>query len=383
MRLENFLSSKPLYYKKFDPIRIQKAYASIEHSIPKPRIVHLIGTNGKGSTGRYLAEMLLQCGCKVGHYTSPHICSFNERIWMDGKLADDKTLDAAFDALISVLDTQWQESLSYFEFTTLVAMMAFRDCDIVVLEAGLGGEHDGTSVFDNELTLLTPIGLDHAEFLGTTIQEVALTKIRGIQKAVITAKQEPEVMEVLQKEALRTALFWDTVELNEDDTKLVELFSQRETAAYLLRNFSHALAALRYLGFKQNINTTELHTLFGRLTPIGENLIIDVGHNLLAAKEILAYYGNSKVNLVYNTFTDKDYENILDLLKPIINKLFIIPVDDKRALKTETLQTTLEKLEISYETFSQVDTEKKTLVFGSFTVVEAFLKLTGRTDNIV
>ena len=383
MRLENFLSSKPLFYKKFDPTRIEKAYLSIKDSLSKPRIVHLIGTNGKGSTGRYLAQMLLQCDCRVGHYTSPHIRHFNERIWIDGSLAKDDFLDEAFDALMAVLDSQWQKSLSYFEFTTLVAMMAFKDCDIVVLEAGLGGEHDATSVFDNELTLLTPIGLDHADFLGSTIQEVALSKIRGIQKAVITAKQECEVMPLLIKQSAILDFKTHLIELDDKDSELVERFEKTEVASYLVRNFSHALAGLRFLGFDNPIEIKEITTLFGRLTQIDENLTIDVGHNLLAAKEILAYYGNSKVNLVYNTLADKDYEEILGLLKPIIEKVSIIAIDDERALDKERLQTTLEQLDIDYETFSEIDREKKSLVFGSFTVVEAFLKVSNIRDDFL
>ena len=383
MRLENFLSSKPLFYKKFDPTRIQKAYASIKENLPKPRIVHLIGTNGKGSTGRYLAQMLMQCGCKVGHYTSPHIRYFNERVWINGSVASDAILDDAFDALMAVLNIQWQESLSYFEFTTLVAMMAFKDCDIVVLEAGLGGEHDATSVFDNELTLLTPIGLDHADFLGSTIQEVALSKIRGIQKAVIPAIQENDVLEVLKSQSDLLNFHWEDISHKLSDKELIYSFSKTEVASYLARNFSHALAGLRYLGFEDKIDISLMTTLFGRLSKIDENLIVDVGHNLLAAKEILAYYGNSKVNLVYNTLADKEYEKILDLLKPIIKKVFIIEIDDERAVEEETLKTTLEQLEIDYEAFSEIDKGSKTLVFGSFTVVEAFLKVTHQTDSIL
>lgn len=374
MRLEKFLSDKPLFYKKFDPTRMHKAYKQVKNALPKPRIVHLIGTNGKGSTGRYLADMLFSFGIKVGHYTSPHIISFNERIWINGQVADDALLDEAFDGLMRVLDSSFQDSLSYFEFTTLVAMMAFKECNVVVLEAGLGGEHDATSVFTNELTLLTPVGLDHADFLGDTIEEVATSKIRGIQKAVITAEQLPEVREILEQEAVKSTFTIEDIKLDDRDLKSLKDFENSGKASYLVRNFSHALAALRFLGFKQRVNGKKMTTLFGRLTALDKNLTIDVGHNLLAAKEILKYYGKSKVNLVYNTLADKDYEKILALLKPILSKVFIIDIDDERAVEKEILQTTLEHLEIEHEIFTEVNSGMKTLVFGSFTVVEAFLK---------
>lgn len=341
MLLEAFLEQKPLFYKKFDPTRIVKAYDTIKEYLPTPTIVHLIGTNGKGSTGRYLAQMLQQVGQNVGHYTSPHIKKFNERIWLNGEDASDQLLDAAFKELIEYLPLEFQESLSYFEFTTLVAMFAFKECDYVVMEAGLGGEFDATSVFENSLTLLTPIGLDHAAFLGTTIEEVATTKIRGVQKHVISALQKEAVVEILHKLSEERSFEIIPLEDVDGDKSLIEKFSEKNDVDYLVRNFSLALKALRVLGFKQQIHVEEIATIFGRLTKIMPNIRVDVGHNLLAASEIAKFYGNSKVNLVYNTLEDKAYEEILKLLKPNIEKVLIISIDDERALKREILEETI------------------------------------------
>jgi dihydrofolate synthase / folylpolyglutamate synthase len=373
LRLEQFLSSKPLFYKKFDPLRMHKAYASIKTELPRPRIVHLIGTNGKGSTGRYLADMLCFADISVGHYTSPHIKNFNERIWIDGNHASDKVLDDAFDALMLVLPMEYQESLSYFEFTTLVAMFAFKNCDIVVLEAGLGGEFDATSVFENELTLLTPIGLDHAEFLGSTLREVAQTKIRGVQTKVISAPQENIVEDILKTLSDERHFKIEPLSLNSDDKQIVKAFSQDNEADYLVRNFKHALCALRSLGFHHKVKVGKIETLFGRLSKINDHIRVDVGHNLLAAKAILKFYGNSKVNLVYNSLEDKAYKDILSLLKPMIKKLYVIEISDERAVDKKILQTTLEELEIDFEPFEGIIDKENYLVFGSFVVVEAFL----------
>lgn len=375
MKLETFLSSKPLFYKKFDPQRIYNAYESIKDKLTLPRVIHLIGTNGKGTTGRFLAQMLRQTGASVGHYSSPHISIFNERVWINDRLASDTELDTAFEALIEILPQSFQESLSYFEFTTLVAMIAFKSCDFVVLEAGLGGEFDATSVFPNELTLLTPIGLDHAEFLGDTITKVATTKIRGVQKFVITAAQERSVIKVLEDLSLQRGFGYSHICLSDIDKVVVENFFSINSVRYLADNFSLALAALRHLGFQTELEVPKIGTLFGRLTTLEKNLIIDVGHNLLAAQQILSYFGKTKVNLVYNTLADKAYDEILALLKPIINKLSIIEICDERALEKEKLQTTLGDLGIEYEDFTTVDKDQMTLVFGSFVVVETFLEM--------
>ena len=139
MDLVSFLEHKPLFYDVIDYERMPKTYARIAHHFTLPQILHVVGTNGKGSTGRFLAQMLLSHGHRVGHYTSPHILCFNERIWMDGKDADDALLQENHLALHALLTPAEASALSYFEYTTLLAMLIFsKRCDYVVLEAGLG-----------------------------------------------------------------------------------------------------------------------------------------------------------------------------------------------------------------------------------------------------
>ncbi len=164
--LSEFLEKKPLYYDKIDYERMPRIYQKIKSALPTPKIIHLIGTNGKGTTGRFLASALLNKGLKVGHYTSPHILKFNERIWLNGADIADEILENTHNKLLVLLEKSDAERLSYFEYTTLLAMVAFAECEYVVLEAGLGGEYDATAVFPKELTLFTPIDFDHTAFLG-------------------------------------------------------------------------------------------------------------------------------------------------------------------------------------------------------------------------
>ncbi len=176
MRLNVFLEAKPLYYDKIDHERVHKAYAILKTKIRHPKTLHLVGTNGKGSTGRMVAHLAFKAGLLVGHYSSPHILKFNERIWLDGVDASDEILELAHQELFGLLGNAISDSLSYFEYTTLLAFVVFQTCDLMVLEAGLGGEFDATNVCDKELSILTPIGLDHQDFLGETIEEIATTK---------------------------------------------------------------------------------------------------------------------------------------------------------------------------------------------------------------
>ena len=191
-------------------MRVHKAYALLKPHIKRPETVHIVGTNGKGSTGRMMAHLAWKQGMKseksgmrnysVGHYSSPHILNFNERIWFNGKDASDAVLEQAHQKLFSILGKEISDALSYFEYTTLLALVVFENCDLMVLEAGLGGEFDATNVCDKALSVITPIGIDHQAFLGDTIEEIAATKIRSIQKQVLLAPQVyDEVVDIARK----------------------------------------------------------------------------------------------------------------------------------------------------------------------------------------
>ena len=186
----SFLEQKPLYYKEIDYTRIHNAYALLKPYLKRPKIVaHIVGTNGKGSTGAILAHLAQGAGLKVGHYSSPHILRFNERIKLQGEEISDEALEQLHQRLYNILGKTMSEALSYFEYTTLIALLAFEPCDMAVLEAGLGGEHDATNVVDKDLSIFTPIGYDHQAFLGESIEEIAATKLRSMQKVAVLAKQ--------------------------------------------------------------------------------------------------------------------------------------------------------------------------------------------------
>ena len=132
LSLQTFLDAKPLYYDEIDLARMPRVYNAIKASLPSPKVIHVVGTNGKGTTGRFLANALLQNGLIVGHYTSPHIVKFNERIWLNGENVGDDVLEEAHQKLSTLLSQEQSESLSYFEYTTLLAMIVYESCDYVV-----------------------------------------------------------------------------------------------------------------------------------------------------------------------------------------------------------------------------------------------------------
>jgi dihydrofolate synthase/folylpolyglutamate synthase len=384
VELQTFLEKKPLFYSEIDYTRMPRIYESIKDKVTNPKIIHIIGTNAKGTTGRFLASALHKCGFSVGHYTSPHILKFNERVWLDGCDASDEALEDAHIKLQTILKKEDSDALSYFEYTTLLSLIVFSGCGFVVMEAGLGGEHDATAVFDKVLTLVTPIAFDHQAFLGETIEEIAATKLRAIQNNAILAKQSDEVYGVAQELALKNSLDIKKYEeyLEAADKQKIQIIAEElKLASYLVDNLSLSIAALKFLGINYATESFRDARLFGRLSSISENIIVDVGHNPLAAQAIKKALTPKKYILVYNSYKDKDHREILRILKPIIQSVELIAINDERAQTFEVLKRTLNELGIKYTKFKRVNKEDSYLVFGSFSVVEAFMKSYKRVEK--
>jgi len=387
MSLNDFLEQKPLFYDVIDYERFPKAYQRIKALLPNPKIIHLVGTNAKGSTGRFLATALHRSGKKTGHYTSPHILRFNERIWLDGSEVSDEALEVAHQKLLALLATEVANTLSYFEYTTLLAMVVYEGCDYVVCEAGLGGEYDATAVFDKVLSIFTPIDFDHAAFLGTSIDSIATTKLRSMQNFALLGKQKHSEVETIAR-AIAEIKGCELYTVSERLTLSIEemalhLATKNSLSDYLRDNLILAMAAYEMLGFEVTEALFDQRALFGRLTPIASNITLDVGHNPLAAAEIANSYAGKKVVLIYNTYGDKDYREILGILKPIIESVEIIDVDEARIAPRNQLEEALRELGISFGGFENIEEEKNYLIFGSFSVAETFLKRMNVTSTMV
>ena len=387
MQLNTFLDAKPLYYKEIDHKRVHDAYARLKPHIKHPKTVHIVGTNGKGSTGRILAHLAVNSEqvagsnetFSVGHYSSPHILKFNERIWLDGKDVSENVLEEAHQRLFGLLGKEISEALSYFEYTTLLALVVFEKCDLMVLEAGLGGEFDATNVCDKELTIVTPIGIDHQAFLGKSIEEIASTKIRSIQKQVLLAPQPyVEVVEVAKEIAKeKDAKIYRCRVGTPAHQKLETIAKAKGWGDYLIDNATVAMQALEILGIKYDIDDLKTLELFGRFYALTENIRIDVGHNPLAARAIEQAL-DKQVVLIYNSLDDKEFEEVLQTLKPKVKRVEIIKIESQRAATLGKIEKALQNVGLEYRYFkNEIKENENYLVFGSFYVVEAFLRRVG------
>ena len=379
-KLQDFLASKPLYYKEIDHERVHIAYGMLKPHIRQPKTVHIVGTNGKGSTGRMIAHLAWKSGQSVGHFSSPHILKFNERIWIDGADASDEILEVAHQRLFRILGKEVSDALSYFEYTTLLAFVVFEHCDLMVLEAGLGGEFDATNVCDKELSVITPIGVDHQAFLGETIEEIAATKIRSVQKKALLAPQPYEAVVEVAKEIANDVGATLVLAQNREGThegypyEVQSLAEAKGWPRYLMENATVAMQALDMLEMPYEIDDLKTLELFGRFYSWAKNIRIDVGHNPLAAEAIVEAMEPETV-LVYNSLDDKDYEEVLRILKPKVKRVEIIPIACQRAITIVAIEKALQSVSLPYNQYQNVlDEDEHYLVFGSFYVVEAFLK---------
>ncbi|BCZ16745.1 Folylpolyglutamate synthase FolC [Helicobacter sp. NHP19-003] len=373
MKLGDFLATKPFELAPFEPKRFEKAYRDFcryfKDTTPK---IQIIGTNGKGSTGRFLTQSLEASGFKVLHFSSPHLLDFNERFYTNGQNIAQAPLEQAHAHLQSLpLDP----NLSYFEYATLLAVVLAKDCDYMVAEAGLGGEFDSTTSLNNRIALVfTPMSIDHTDRLGANLLEIATTKLRaglGLEPntPIIFAKQEPQVQE-LAKELLAGHNLLFVEDLSPQALKEGQKWGY---PPFLVQNLQTALSALHALNLAPKaLKRLNLRGRFEALTP---HVLLDVAHNVGGAKALANALRGRQVDLIYNSYARKDALGVLKSLKPCVRHVWVLPVQDNQTMPQEKLQGILEQLNLPYGVFQgELDPRKSYLVAGSFSVVRTFLQ---------
>lgn len=296
MSLKDYLSDKPLFYDKIDYSRFPRAFASVREAIKPREIIHIVGTNGKGSTGRFLAQILTEFGFCVGHYTSPHIFKFCERFWLKGRDVSDDELEKAHQFLQSILNDEFKSSLSYFEYATLLAAVLFRECDYVIFEAGMGSRYDATGVFDKSLSLFTPIGLDHTAFLGENIESIAQTKFYKPAKfALMNDFMDFRAVKIgreVAKEFGSNLLFAHEI-LDDNDKNALDEYSREFALADFMRsNLTLAYSGAKMILFLDANNRAQISPNLDEI--INAKFDVNIGENLVKDSP------NLKINLSEN-----------------------------------------------------------------------------------
>ncbi|WP_417722428.1 bifunctional folylpolyglutamate synthase/dihydrofolate synthase [Salipiger sp.] len=336
--------------------RVWRLLAALGHpERDLPPVIHLAGTNGKGSTQAMIRAGMEAEGKRVHAYISPHLARFHERIRVAGELISEEALTAA-------LDECWEanrgESITYFEITTCAAFLAFArtPADFTLLETGLGGRLDATNVVDTPaLTVLTPISLDHQQYLGETIAEIAGEKAGILKRGVpcVVGPQPEAALDVIEARAARLGApllaqgqHWHVSEehgrmVYQDESGLLDLPRPNLPGAHQVDNAGAALAALRRLGlgeaaFEAAVTRADWPARMQRLRrgPLTEaapgiELWLDGGHNPAAGEALAHHLGtlpDRPTHLICGMLNTKDIRGYLAPLAGVARSLTAVSI---------------------------------------------------------
>ncbi|MGC4798991.1 bifunctional folylpolyglutamate synthase/dihydrofolate synthase [Micromonospora saelicesensis] len=338
--------------------------------------IHLTGTNGKTSTARMIDSLLRAHGLHTGRYTSPHLETVRERISLDGEPVSEERFASVYreiKPLAELVDARSDEPLTYFDMTTALAFATFADApvDIAVVEVGLGGAEDATNVLQAGVCVITPIGLDHTEWLGDTLQDIALAKAGIIHPGatVISAAQEEEaagpllercaeVGATIAREGGEFGVLGRAVAVGGQVLTLQGLGGVYDDVfiplhgAHQAQNAAMALAAVEAFlgaGARRQLDIEAVREGFastsspGRLERVrnAPTILLDGAHNphgmkatVTALQEEFAF---SKLVAVIGVLADKDAEALLELLEPVVDQVVVTRNTSPRAMPTEEL----------------------------------------------
>ena len=364
------LSQLPMYQKKGaqayrpDLSRIEDFCDYLNQPQDQIKTIHVAGTNGKGSTSHMMASVLQNHGLQVGLYTSPHLKDFRERIKIDGQ-----PIDKAFVVdFVEKHRTYFEShSLSFFEMTVGLAFYYFskKKVDIAVIEVGMGGRLDGTNLIQPEFCIITNIGMDHTQFLGDSLAEIAGEKA-GIIKPntpVIVGLTQVETQAVFKEKSRQLKaeiIFADQMNTIEYESDL--------KGTYQRQNIQTAVVGLQHLkGFELNpeklekglMNVVDNTGIQGRWQVMNEvpMIVADLAHNIEGLQYIIPQiesHSYRQLHLVLGFVKDKAVDEILGLFPPDA-QFYLSAPQIPRALAVYDLERITQDLDISYKIFPTVE----------------------------
>jgi dihydrofolate synthase / folylpolyglutamate synthase len=335
--------------------------------------IHVGGTNGKTTTARMIDSLLFEMGLRTGRFTSPHLESYLERISINGQSIDAKELIFSFNDLspyLDLMDTKFDNPISFFEAMTALAFVAFAEhpIDVGVIEVGMGGQWDATNVVDADVSVITPIGLDHMEYLGNTIAEIAATKAGIIKEQgfVVLAQQSPEAaVELLRRAAeVGADVAREGLEYSIDSRAIAvggqlisitglrghydEIFLPLH-GKHQASNAAAALIAVEAFFGEQDLDIDAVRAGFANVTSPGRceiihrdpTIILDAAHNPHGAKAIAetlqTEFTFDDVTGIVALMADKDALGILQELEPVMNQIIVTTNSSERTMSVADL----------------------------------------------
>ena len=328
----------------------------LAHPAHSTKVIHVAGTNGKGSTCAMIDSIARACGQRCGLFTSPHLIDFRERIKVSGEEIPEEECAAMLTEL-RVLCERMEHHPTFFEITLVLAMRWFRlkECELVILETGMGGRLDATTAVPADVCVITPIGMDHMQWLGDSLEQIAKEKA-GILvpgKPLISALQQPSVARILEQEAneLRCPL-----EVIDAPLRGYPMALAGEHQAW---NAALAVAALHRAGIALSTDSVSYGlsrvTWPGRFEIIRPRLVLDGAHNPQSAGVLAAtwqqHFPGERAALIFSAVGGKDVAGILEILTPLASEVFLCPVNTPRAVSAGELASFLPQHSPPHQTF--------------------------------
>ena len=301
-----------------------------------PRFLHVAGTNGKGSVCAMLDACCRAAGLRTGLFTSPHLITFRERMRIDGEMISEDEVAAGLGEIREMTEG-WDHAPTFFEITTVLALAWFqrRDVEVVVLETGLGGRLDATNVVIPAVSIITPIDMDHQQWLGDSLAAIAIEKAGIIKPGVpvVTGPQADEARVVIVQIAMRRG-----AELSLVVTPLTQMeialsgSHQRWNAALAVHALEVAGLGVSGEAIAQGLWSVEWP---GRFQQIAPRFVLDGAHNPASARRLAEtwreMYGEKRATLILGILRDKDVRGICDALLPIAGRILAVPVQNPRS----------------------------------------------------
>ena len=418
----NFISSTHPSEIEMGLDRVKTVFNSLNINSAPAKVVLVAGTNGKGSTVAMMEASLLTLGYRVGAYTSPHILSYNERVRINGEDVSDSMLIKAFER---VEHSRQSVPLTYFEYGTLAAfdILFTKELDVILLEIGLGGRLDAVNIVEPDISIITSVGIDHSDWLGSTIEEIGIEKAGILRKnsLFIAGENMPNaVLEIAKSLSCSTMVCRKDFDVKSNQASkdvCMEIASTSRSfhgfplvlfpENNVLISIQAVASLLSLLNQKKDIDQQVYENIINSINSVKvpgrlEKLIhqkvhdvyLDVGHNPHAAEFLKSFLlenlqQSKKIQIVYSSLIDKDVLGVLAILSPLVERCVLAPLVTERAMPLDGLIDNAVKSgmknmlsfasldeAISDAIFFSSESENKnepvlTLIFGSFYIVEA------------
>ena len=358
----NFIHTIPKFRRPLGNANLARLLEILGNPQKKLKFIHIAGTNGKGSTAAMTAEILKRSGYRTGLFTSPFLEVFNDRIRINGEYISDSDLADCTERVKTAMEEN-DALVSEFAFVTAMAFLYFyeKKCDFVVLEVGMGGKLDATNVIDKSLvSVICKIALDHTQYLGDTIEEIALEKCGIIREnGIAVSYPNDKVIDIIKQcasDKKARLIIADKPKITENGF----IYKGKEYAlslkgAYQPQNAAVALEVINAL-HKQGIKIPEKAVTDGlenthwaaRFEFVAGNVIIDGGHNIdgiRALKKSLLNL-NREIILVMAMMQDKAYEECIREIAPIAKTVVATEVDMPRCLRAEKISDIIKSMNL-------------------------------------